>query len=164
MHYIYVLSWHVGRDVTKISNCQVNTTSGRGIKQLGIPFGSVFLLFSYATSRGKSPAHSSQWQLCLDFIHVVFAPIDQCRDFKNNFMVLLALFHLPPWKWWGIILIFLWAILMAQRYHGNENFHFKSEYSLLRHTFFMYNNLRQLLLPAKRKKVLYVIMITASRD
>ena len=29
--------------------------------------------------------------------------------------------------------------------------------------FFVYNNLRQLLLPAKRKKVLYVIMITASR-
>ena len=120
-----MLSWHVGRDVTKISNCQVNTTSGRGIKQLGIPFGSVFLLFSYATSRGKSPAHSSQWQLCLDFIHVVFAPIDQCRDFKNNFMVLLVLFHLPPWKWWGIILIFHEPL----RYYGNENFHFKSEYS-----------------------------------
>ena len=30
--------------------------------------------------------------------------------------------------------------------------------------FFVYNNLRQLLLPAERKKVLYVIMITASRD
>ena len=30
--------------------------------------------------------------------------------------------------------------------------------------FCVYNNLRQLLLPAERKKVLYVIMITASRD
>ena len=30
--------------------------------------------------------------------------------------------------------------------------------------FFVYNNLRQLLLPAERKKVLYVIMITASSD
>ena len=31
-------------------------------------------------------------------------------------------------------------------------------------SFFVYNNLRQLLLPAERKKVIYVIMITASRD
>ena len=31
-------------------------------------------------------------------------------------------------------------------------------------SFFVYNNLRQLLLPAERKKVLYVIMIMASRD
>ena len=31
-------------------------------------------------------------------------------------------------------------------------------------SFFVYNNLRQLLLPAERKKVLYVIMITASGD
>ena len=30
--------------------------------------------------------------------------------------------------------------------------------------FFVYNNLRLLLLPAEREKVLYVIMITASRD
>ena len=29
---------------------------------------------------------------------------------------------------------------------------------------FVYNNLRQLLLPTERKKVLYFIMITASRD
>ena len=34
------------RAVTKISSCQVNITSRRGIKQLGISFGSVFLLFS----------------------------------------------------------------------------------------------------------------------
>ena len=30
--------------------------------------------------------------------------------------------------------------------------------------FFVYNNLRQLLLRAERKKVLYAIMIIASRD
>ena len=30
------------RDVTKISSCQVNTTSRQGIKQLGISFGSIF--------------------------------------------------------------------------------------------------------------------------
>ena len=30
--------------------------------------------------------------------------------------------------------------------------------------FFVYNNLRQLLIRAERKKVFYVIMITASRD
>ena len=40
------------RAVTKISSCWVNTTSRRGIKQLGISFGSIFLLFSYEISRG----------------------------------------------------------------------------------------------------------------
>ena len=40
------------RAVTKISSCQVNTTSRRGIKELGISFGSIFLLFSYESSRG----------------------------------------------------------------------------------------------------------------
>ena len=75
-------------------------------------------------------------------------------------MVLLVLFHLPPWKWWGIILIFHEPL----RYHGNKNFNFKSEYSFLWHVFFVYNNLGQLLLRAERKKVFYVIMITASRD
>ena len=34
------------RVVTKISSCRVNTTSRRGIKWLGISFGSNFLLFS----------------------------------------------------------------------------------------------------------------------
>ena len=42
--------------VTKISSCRVNTTSRRGIKQLGISFGSIFLPFSYESSRGKYPA------------------------------------------------------------------------------------------------------------
>ena len=44
---------HPGRRaVTEISSCYVNTTSARGIKQLGISFGSIFLLFSYGSSRG----------------------------------------------------------------------------------------------------------------
>ena len=34
------------RAVTKISSCRVNKTSKRGFKQLGISFGSIFLLFS----------------------------------------------------------------------------------------------------------------------
>ena len=55
-------------------------------------------------------------------------------DFKDNFIVLLVLFHLPPWKWWGVILIFHEPL----RYHGNENFHFKSEYSILWHIFFFF--------------------------
>ena len=56
----------INRAVTKISSCWVNTTSRQGIKQLGISFGSIFLLFSYETSRGhvyssrgKSPAPAS---------------------------------------------------------------------------------------------------------
>ena len=42
----------LSRAVTKISSCWINTTSRRGIKQLGISFGSIFLLFSYENSRG----------------------------------------------------------------------------------------------------------------
>ena len=38
--------------VTKISSCWVHTTSRWGIKQLGISFGSIFLLFSYESSQG----------------------------------------------------------------------------------------------------------------
>ena len=34
------------RVVTNFSSCRVNTTSRRGIKQLGISFGSIFVLFS----------------------------------------------------------------------------------------------------------------------
>ena len=45
------------RTVTKISSCWVNTTSRLGIKQLGISFGSIFLIFSYESSRGP---HSLQ--------------------------------------------------------------------------------------------------------
>ena len=49
--------------VTKISSCRVNTTSWRGIKQLRVSFGFIFLLFPLKvvgdhvhSSRGKSPA------------------------------------------------------------------------------------------------------------
>ena len=40
------------RVVTKISSCQVNTTSRRGIKWLGVSFGSIFLLFADKSSWG----------------------------------------------------------------------------------------------------------------
>ena len=53
--------WSFCRAVTKIStcNCRVNTTSRQGITQLGISFGSIFLLFSYKSSWGKSLAPRS---------------------------------------------------------------------------------------------------------
>ena len=54
------------RDVTKILSYKVNITSRRGIKQLGISFGSPFFYFPMKvaeghihSSRGKSPAPSS---------------------------------------------------------------------------------------------------------
>ena len=47
-----VLLENIPRLVTKISSCQVNITSRRGIKQQGISFGSIFLLFSNKSSRG----------------------------------------------------------------------------------------------------------------
>ena len=42
------------RVVTKISSCRVNTTSRWGIKQLGVSFGSISLLFSFESSQGPS--------------------------------------------------------------------------------------------------------------
>ena len=39
------------RVVTKISSCQVNTAIRRGIKQLGVSVGFIFLLFSFESSR-----------------------------------------------------------------------------------------------------------------
>ena len=59
-YYYLPLSLHVFwtflktllRVVTKISSCRVNTTSRRGIKRLGISFGSIFLLFSDKSSQG----------------------------------------------------------------------------------------------------------------
>ena len=134
MHYIYLLSELVGsRDVTKISHCRVITTSRRGIKRLGISFGSIFLLFFSMQLAGEVP--------CPQLLMVALSRFHSCGfcsyrsvscDFKDNFIVLLVLFHLPPWKWWGIILIFHEPL----RYHGNENFHFKSEYLFLWHVFF----------------------------
>ena len=54
------------RVVTKISSCRVNTTSRRGIKRLGISFGSIFFYFPIKvagghslSSWGKSPAPGS---------------------------------------------------------------------------------------------------------
>ena len=46
--YVYCLSRMYVRDVTKISSCQVNTTSRHEIKHLGIIFYSIFLLFFLA--------------------------------------------------------------------------------------------------------------------
>ena len=48
--------WHLlsfCRAVTEISSCRVNTTSRRGIKQLGISFGHIFLLFSMKVAGGN---------------------------------------------------------------------------------------------------------------
>ena len=49
------LEKNTARAVTKIC-CWVNTTRRLGIKQVRISFGSIFLLFSYESSWGKSPA------------------------------------------------------------------------------------------------------------
>ena len=49
LNYLQMTVW---RAVTTMSSCQVNTTSKRGIKQLGISFGSIFLLFSPESSWG----------------------------------------------------------------------------------------------------------------
>lgn len=46
------------RAVIKISHCQANDTSRRGIEQLGILLGSIFLLFSHRSRQGH--VHNSQ--------------------------------------------------------------------------------------------------------
>ena len=47
----------VTRDVTNFLSCRIDTTSRRGINELGICFGSIFLLCSYESSQGP---HSQQ--------------------------------------------------------------------------------------------------------
>ena len=46
-----IILFYVGV-VTKISSCRENTTSGQGIEQQGISFGSIFLLLSNKSSCG----------------------------------------------------------------------------------------------------------------
>ena len=58
-----------GRVVTKISSYQVNITTRRGIKQLRISFGSIFLLFFNESSQGpheksRPPVPGPLWQPC----------------------------------------------------------------------------------------------------
>ena len=56
------------RVVTKISSCRVNTTSRREFKQLGISFGSIFLLFSNKSSHGATiiTAGGNLWRPALN--------------------------------------------------------------------------------------------------
>ena len=55
--HLYVICCHfiqsyAGLSLLKISSCRVNTTSRLGIKQLGISFSSIFLLFFNESSQG----------------------------------------------------------------------------------------------------------------
>ena len=62
------------RVVIKISSCWVNTTSRRGIKRLGISFGSIFLLFSNKSSRGplsQQPGKIPGPRLLMTTLHAV---------------------------------------------------------------------------------------------
>ena len=43
---LYIAKKVMARVVTKISSCRVNATNRRGIKQPGVSFGSIFLLYS----------------------------------------------------------------------------------------------------------------------
>ena len=59
----YFLELH---NVTKISSCRENTKSTQGIRQLGISFGSIFLLSSYEKSWGHIiEAREMGWGLYL---------------------------------------------------------------------------------------------------
>ena len=56
---VHPYSSGLGRVVNKISSCGVNITSRQGNKQLGNSFGFIFLICSFKSSRGKSPALAS---------------------------------------------------------------------------------------------------------
>ena len=63
------------RDVTKISSCWVNTTRGRGTKQLGISFGFIFLLMSYESSQGphsQQPGENPSSRLLMTALCILF--------------------------------------------------------------------------------------------
>ena len=63
----YAYAYALVKTRLKISSCRVNTTSGWIIKQLGISLGSIFLLFSYESSRGATfvVAGAKPWPLAL---------------------------------------------------------------------------------------------------
>ena len=95
--YIYVLSTHVGWDVTKISSWRILVQQvGRESNSYGFLFGSIFLPFFFHfffhvdNSQGNPPALDAR-----------FHTRGYCSyrsvscDFKDNFMV-LVLFPLPP--------------------------------------------------------------------
>ena len=76
------------RVVTKISSCRVNTTSKRGIKRLGISFGSIFSPFSNKSSRGplsQQPGKIPGPQLLMTILHV------PSKLMKQTYTVLLCL-------------------------------------------------------------------------
>ena len=115
----------------KISSLRINTTSRRGIKKLGISFGSIFLGFSYATSRGH--IHNSRWSprppaindspVLVSYMWLLLIQI--CfMWFKGQFHGVSVL-SLPPWKWW-VIYFHEQLRWKAIKGHGHEHFHFKS--------------------------------------
>ena len=63
------------RVVTKIPSCWVKTTSRWGIKQLGVTFGSLFLLFSNKRSRGH--VHSTR-------VNPWPPPLNDSPGYENN--------------------------------------------------------------------------------
>ena len=67
LNYCLGLWCNVYRVVTKISNCQVNTTSRWRIKQLGISLGSIFLRFFNENRRGKT--------FCVWEMHIIYLTV-----------------------------------------------------------------------------------------
>ena len=89
-HYWHVLSFC--RVVTKISSCWVNTTSRQGIKQRGISFGSIFLLFCYKSSWGKIPGPQilmTAW-FCYNMLSKM---VEIIIIIKKDNLVLLSVLH-----------------------------------------------------------------------
>ena len=81
------------RDVTKISSCQENTKSTRGIRQLGISFGSIFLLSSYERSWGHIiEAREMGWGLYLRGI------VTRTGEALPNKLLIAAILNKIPFK------------------------------------------------------------------
>ena len=86
---IYFIPLH--RVVTKISSCRINTTSRRGIKRLGISFGSIFLLFSNKSSLGSL----SQQPGKIPGPRLLMTTLNTALHFISPFINLALLFQKP---------------------------------------------------------------------
>ena len=98
-------NWKTGRPrqryaVAKISSCWVCAVSKRRIVQLGITFGSIFLLFPMKvagthgdSSRGKSSAPGSWWQPCPEepLMRTSGSEVQGSSDSMNVFRYFIAL-------------------------------------------------------------------------
>ena len=101
-------------------------------------------------------SRGSSWPLALDARFQTFGYCSHRSvscDFKDNFLV-LVIFPLPPWKWWGINFHepLKWKVTV------NEDFHVKSSVLLFMTIVFICNILLRELMLAKYRKCINFLL------